>query len=265
MAQDLTACRVESCKYSAKSVAGEANHYRMAHAGHDNNAHPVPKPPDPITLPWETSEGLPPLQSGGFGMFFRRNPVGVAAAIPFALAGWPYWSSGQVVFGAVTAAVAVLAAIGATFFLARQHYRRVAIFWPPDAKSGRLVFEIGFWPKSLAELLPRESRHRYGRGWIYSIDAFSFEYPIAFDAFTVERPEYAVPVRGAMVNSQHAFKDLTKPYGKLARGEILKTGFAMAVIGALIAANLFVVIRLVDVVNGVDDTTSQVQTTARID
>ncbi len=118
---------------------------------------------------------------------------------------------------------------------------------PPDP-DGRVRITFEWWPSDLAKLLPEEARRTTGHGSIYVIDTTG-EKPIAFTPFTVPRPEFAIPVRGAMANQQSANEQLNKVRRQGISPEVVQQAFALAVIGGLILANVAVMGQLVEFLN----------------
>ncbi len=235
-------CPIDGCKKIGKSKQGLSHHIRLAH--NTSAAGSLTRKDGQVDIDMDAFDGeLPEPVVGGFMRSVLLTPAtwGVLAVF----GSLAYQAATTSILNAMGLVVATPAVILSMWWLneSRTHIQVGVISNPPDL-DGRIRLTFQWWPAADAKKLPLEAK----RGGIYVIDTTG-EKPVAFTPFTTLPPEYAIPVRGAMVNQQTSNEQLNKVHYKGIRPEVIKQAFALAVIGGLLLANIAVFGQLTEFLN----------------
>ncbi len=231
------ACPVSGCGKVVKGQRGLSVHTVRAHSSTSPDSLDTRKDGQVhINLEKFPDGQLPTQAIGGFTRSILLTPTTWGGIAVFGLL------ISQAISTDIASAIGLLIAapvvvLAMWWFSESTKYTQIGVICDPPDPDGRIRIEFQWWEKKIAKLLPQEARRTNRRSVYYVIDAIA-DPPIAFTPFTVEPPEYAVPVRGAMVNQQVANEQLNKVHYKGMRPEVIEKAFALIVIGALILANI---------------------------
>lgn len=235
-------CPANGCAFVAKRDFGLTRHRNAMHSGIEQKVEKRKDGQVDINMAAFGGEFPEPI-TGGFWRSVLLTPATWGVMAVFGLLS--YQAATTNILNALGLVVAGTAVILAMWWMneSRTHIQVGVISDPPDP-DGRIRLTFQWWLSSDANKLPLEAK----RGDIYVIDTTG-EKPVVFTPFTTPPPEYAVPVRGAMVNQQIDNEQLNKVHYKGIRPEVVKQAFALAVIGGLLLANIAVFGQLTEFLN----------------
>ncbi len=244
-APEILICPIDGCDRvdPFKNNVGLGNHLRIVHPSTEPVAFGRKDGQVDIDLAKFPEAKLPEAVAGGFWRslltFTTAGVIGVFGLLTFLVMPTnPTQAGGLLIAGPVLA-------LALWWVTESRKLAKVAVITNPPDQDGRVRVTFQWWPADLVKLLPQEARRLSGRGSVYVIDRTG-DKPVAFTPFTVQPPEFAIPVRGAMANQQIDNEQLNRVHRKGIRPEVVEQAFALLVIGGLILANIVVMGHLLE-------------------
>ncbi len=241
-------CPINECTFVAKRKNGVSLHFRARHSTTPLSQIGTRKDGQvEINLALFPDNKLPDPIAGGFWRSILLMPATWGVLVVFVTLTYQVYETSVV--NALGLVVATPALILAMWWLTEsKRLTQVGVIGTPPDPDGRIRITFQWWPSHHAKLLPEEARRDTNRGSIYVIDTTGCT-PVAFTPFTVQPPEFAIPVRGAMANQQIDNEQLNKVRRKGIRPEVVQQAFALLVIAGLLIANIAVMGQLLEFIN----------------